>query len=112
MRCAFMYVASINTTFCRPPSEASPHHLDKDPHVAPPPPSAVEGFGGPYSQSASRRRNPLWLMKIMPLKTRRSSTRSLRSQAQLFERNGLSRSICASVSRERLIILIPISLEA
>jgi len=53
-------------------------------------------FGGPYSTGASHHRNPLRLMKIMPLRTRRSSTRA---RPRLFGKYGRSRCICASVSQ-------------
>jgi hypothetical protein len=45
-------------------------------------------------------------MKIMPLKTRRSSTRGL---PWLFGKNGFNRSICSSVSQKRLLIITPVS---
>jgi hypothetical protein len=48
-------------------------------------------------------------MKIIPLSTRRSSTRGL---PWLLEKNGRSRSICASVSQKRLLILTPVNAEA
>jgi hypothetical protein len=51
-------------------------------------------------------RKPLRLIKIMPPKTRRSSIRGL---PLLFGKNGYTRSICASVSQERLHIITPVS---
>ncbi len=63
-------------------------------------------FGGPYSRGASHHLKPLRLTKIIPLRTRRSSTRGL---PWLFGKNGLSRSICSSVSHNRVLISTPIS---
>jgi hypothetical protein len=61
-------------------------------------------FGGPYSTGASHQRHPLRLMKIMPLSTRRSSTRA---RPRLFGKYGRSRCICASVSQYKLLIISP-----
>jgi hypothetical protein len=49
---------------------------------------------------------PLRLIKIIPLNTRRSSTRGM---PWLFGKNGFSRSICAVVSQKRLLITTPVS---
>ncbi len=56
---------------------------------------------GPYSLAAPHHRNPLRLMKIIPLRTRLSSTRGL---PWLLGKKGSRRSICASVSQKRLLI--------
>ena len=58
-------------------------------------------LAGPYSLGASHPRKPLRLMKIMPLNTRRSSTRDL---PWLLGGNGRSCAICASVSQKRWLI--------
>jgi hypothetical protein len=50
--------------------DAGFHHPGEDALVAPPLPSVVEPFGGPYSQGASHHRKPLRLMKIIPLSNR------------------------------------------
>ena len=95
------------TVFCSAASEASPsiiraktprspHHFQR----------LYSVFAGPYSLGASHHRNPLRLMKIIPLNTRRSSTRGL---PWLFGKNGINRAICSSVSQKRLLIITPIS---
>ena len=56
---------------------------------------------GRFRLGASHHRNPLRLMKIMPLSTRLSSTRGL---PWLLGKKGFRRSICASVSQKRLLI--------
>ena len=54
------------------------HHPAEDAFVAPSPPAIVQGFvRAPYSSSASRHRKPFRLIKIIPLKSHRSSTRGL-----------------------------------
>ena len=60
--------------------------------------SRVQLLCGPYSAGASRHRNPLRLMKIIPLSTRRSSTRGLPWD---FGKQGSRRAICASDSQKR-----------
>ena len=57
---------------------------------------------GPYAAGASRHRNPLRLMNIIPLNTRRSSTRGLPWD---FGKKGSRRAICASVSQKRSLML-------
>jgi hypothetical protein len=57
-------------------------------------------FGGPYSRGASHHRKPLRLIKIVPLGTRRSSTRGL---PRFLGKKGSGRAICASVSQKRLL---------
>ena len=81
------------------------HHSRKDAPVPPSLPSVVEVFAGPYSLGASHQRKPLRFMKIIPLRTRKSSTRGL---PWLLGKNGRSRAICSSVSQKRLLILPPI----
>lgn len=56
---------------------------------------------GPYSLGASRQRKPSRLMKIMPLRTRRSSTRGL---PWGFGKKGSKRAICASSNQYRSLI--------
>ena len=51
---------------------------------------------GPHFLGASRQRNPLRLMKIIPLSTRLSSTQGLPWD---FGKKGPRRAICASVSQ-------------
>ncbi len=57
---------------------------------------------GPYSLGASRQRKPLRLIKTIPLRTRRSSTRGLPWD---FGKQGSGRTICASVSQKRSLML-------
>lgn len=60
----------------------------------------------PYacSRGASHHRKPSRLMKIIPLNARRSSTRGL---PWLFRKNGVSRSIRSSVSRQGSLLTTP-----
>jgi len=53
---------------------------------------------GPYSFGASRQCKPLRFMKIIPLRTRRSSKRGLACD---FAKKGSRRAICASLSQKR-----------
>jgi len=53
------------------------HHPAKDAHLAPPLPAVIQCLVCPYSLGASRQRRPLRLTKMIPLGTRRSSTRGL-----------------------------------
>jgi hypothetical protein len=62
--------------------------------------------GGRYSRGASHQRKPLRLMKIVPLNTRRSSSRGL---PWLLGKNGFIRFSYSSVSQKRLLITTPIS---
>ncbi|SDE63099.1 hypothetical protein SAMN04488239_12548 [Ruegeria marina] len=78
------------------------HELGKDPFVVPTFPAIVQGFGWPYSRSASHYRTPLRLMKNIPFRTRRSSTRGL---PWLFGKKGFRRSIWALLSQKRLLIV-------
>ena len=61
---------------------------------------------GPYSAGASRQRNPLRLMKIIPLNTRLSSTRGTPWDS---DQNGLRRSICASVNQNKSAMQHPLA---
>ena len=56
---------------------------------------------GAYSRGASRQRRPLRFTKMIPLNTRRSSTRGL---PWLFGKKGRRRSICSSVSQNKSLI--------
>ncbi len=92
---------------CSVPSEASPSIIRAKTPMSPRRFHLLQSvFGGPYSRGESYHLKPLRLMKIIPLRIRRSSTRGL---PWLFGKNGVSRSICTSVSQKRLLIIIPVS---
>ena len=81
VRCALRYVASIGIVLLSGALAASPNMIRANT------PMSLHRFQrlssvlcGPYSLGASYQRNPLRLMKIMPLRTRRSATRGTRSQ--------------------------------
>ena len=74
------------------------HHPGEDTLVAPPFPTVVQRLMRPIASGASRHRKPLRLMKIIPLNTRRSSTRGLPCD---LGKKGSRRAICSSLNQKR-----------
>ena len=109
VRCASRYVASIITTFFRLRRRPAPHDLGEDPHPAPPDPAVVERL---RRSTLTWRITPSQVIAIdedyaiphTPIIDPRS--------AMAPGKKGHSRSICASVSQKRLLIITPVSSEA
>ena len=117
VRCALGQAASVMTVLCLPLSAAGPIMIRANT------PLSLQRFqrlqrvlAGPCSLGAPHHRNPVRLAKVMPLGTRRSSTRGLpwlfgseadqkTVQRTVFPTNGCSRAIRASVSQKRLLIV-------
>jgi hypothetical protein len=80
------------------------HHPGEHPHVAPPLPPVVKGLGWTILPRRVAPSQAIAVDEDFPLSTRRSSTRGL---PWLLGKKGRSRSICASVSQKRLLIITP-----
>jgi hypothetical protein len=88
------WVASIMTALGAAASAASPAIIRAKTPIAPHRFQRLErGLAGPHSAGASRQHKPLRLTKVMPLKTRRSSTQG---QPWLLGKKGSRRAIRSS----------------
>ncbi len=98
VRCVFRWVASIMSVLRSAPSDArSIMTRAKGPAVAQTFPATVRRvLAKPYPLGALHHRKPWRLMKMMPVSTRRSSTRG---RPWFLGNQGRRRSICPSVSQ-------------